>query len=160
MSPVVRRFSIAILQFLLGSALLYLAARLYLPHLKSEMWVDHVFDASSFGRDWWMLVLAGLGVALVLLALPSPWSGDRPAQTRAAAPVTPSSNLHTPAQLDHALIVQAPSLPEVLMAQVATPVVRPPEASMASTPSFRSKPLPPRPRRRLVVTGPTGLVQE
>ena len=160
MSPVVRRVGIAFLQFLSGAALLYLANRLSAHDPAADIWVARFLNASSFGREWWTLVLTGLGTALVLLALPSPWRGDRPAPKRVAAQIVVSSEIERPRQLAAEPIIETPTVREAAIAQVATPALRPPEPTPAFTPSFRSKPSPPRPLRRLVVTRQATLVEE
>ena len=165
MSPVVRRFGIAFLQFLSGAGLLYLANRLSAHDPAANIWVDRLVNASSFGTAWWTLVLTGLGAALVLLALPSPWRGDRPTPARATAQIAPTTEIERPRQLAAEPIIEAPiiearAVSEAAIAQAATPVLRPPEPTSALTPSFRSKPSPPRPLRRLVVTRQTALVEE
>ena len=160
MSPVVRRVGIAFLQFLSGTALLYLAYRLSAHNPVADGWVEGLFEASTFGRDWWRLVLTGLGAALVLLALPSPWRGDRSEPSRAPAPIVPTAEVQRPHQLAGAPTVEAPTLREFPTAQVAASALRPSEPATTFTPSFRSKPSPPRPLRQLMVTRSTSLVEE
>ena len=160
MSPVVRRVGIAFLQFLSGAALLYLAYQLSAPNPAADSWVYRLFDASTFGRDWWRLVLTGLGAALVLLALPSPWRGDRATPARVTVQTVPSPEIERPRQLAAEPIIETPKAPEAATVKAATPELRPPEPTTAFTPSFRSKPSPPRPLRRLVVTRETTLVEE
>lgn len=160
MSPVGRRVCIAVLQFLSGAALLYLANRLSAHDPVVDGWVDRLFDASSFGRDWWKLVLTGLGAALVLLALPSPWRGDRRAPARRATAVTPPPEVQRPRQFADAPIVEAPLSSEPTAPQATSPVLQPQAPTPAFTPSFRSKPSPPRPLRKLVVTRQSSLDEE
>jgi len=160
MSPVGRRIGVAFLQFLSGSALLYLAIRLSAHDPAVEAWVGRLVDKSSFGRDWWKLVLTGLGGALVLLSLPSPWRGDRPAPARKVAVRAPSPDAERPRRLAEKPIVGAPTLREPAAPQVVSPVLQPPLSTPAYTPSFRSKPSPARPLRKLVVTRQSSLVEE
>ena len=160
MSSVVRQAGIAILQFTLGAAFLYLANRLAAHDPAVDEWVDRFFDFSTFGRDWWLLVLAGMGAALVLLALPSPWRGDRLKPASAATLVFPSPDGGSSGELASTAINGSSVLPEIPVAHNANAVRRPSQATPALTPSFRSRPSPQRPLRQLVVTRSTGRVEE
>ena len=133
MSSVIRQAGIAILQFTLGAAFLYLANRLAAHDPAVDGWVDRFFDFSSFGRDWWVLVLAGMGAALVLLALPSPWRGDRLKPASAATSVFPPPDGGSSRELVNAAINASSVLPEVPIADNANTVRRPSETTPALT---------------------------
>lgn len=152
MSLVVRRVGIAFLQFVAGASLIYLAVRLFSHDLADETGLIHLLERSSFGRDWWTVVLIGLGAALILLSLPSPWRDDRPAPLRSAVSLAPKSDVQQYRQFADASLAEAQTEHETTVRLAASVVLRPPEAITAFQPSFRSRPLPPRPLRRLVVT--------
>lgn len=160
MSPVVRRVGIAFLQFLSGTALLYLAYRLSVHNPVADGWVEGLFEASTFGRDWWALVLTGLGAALVLLGLPSPWRGDRPAPAKPIAVIVPTYEVQSSRRFADAPFIETPNLPEPAAQSAVSPVLKPTVSTPSFTPSFRSKPSPPRPLRKLVVTRESSLVEE
>lgn len=160
MSPVIRRVGIALLQILSGVAILYLANRLSVHDQSTAFWVDPLLDATGFQRNWWCFVLNGLGAALLLMSLPSPWRGDRVAPARAMAPMAaprrlpPDSRLAERPQRNPKAFVEQTTSPD------ASPVVRSPASPPTAAPNFRSKPSPSRPLRQLVLTGPASSDEE
>lgn len=155
MTSVVGRVGIALLLFLSGAAFLYLGFQLSSPGAAVDRWVAPLLEASSFGLDWWRVVLIGLGAALLLMSVPSPRRGDRASRALAVSNRAASSKAGRTGPLTEAPSVETtPAHPRAGSMDTSKDL---PELALAPTPSsvFRSRPPPSRPRRHLIVAAPS-----